>query len=324
VLSAEDFMDATRTLLVLLVGTAVTLSGPDLAHTQERVGVVTNVEGVAIASRITPPQTQQLRFKDDVYLHDRITTGEHSFVRVLLGGKATVTARERSVLTITETPNLSTIALEAGRISVAVSKGLMKPGEAIEIKTPNAVTAIRGTVVVAEVFPDGYGTRSTITLLRGLIDVTRLDPVTHQRVGSAVPLQPLQSITASGSSPLSAPKGITSETAKRLSTEFWIVPSSAPTASRAPALQRAVQQAAVDAASFERLRATRSDIANGGGTDDNKGNANNGNASSVSNDKTGDESAASSNNGSGSAGKVAASVTSVSVGLASPQKGPKK
>jgi len=59
---------------------------------------------------------------------------------------------------------------------VAVSKGLMKPGETVEIKTPNAVTAIRGTVVVAEVSPVPDGYQSTITILRGLVEVTKLDP----------------------------------------------------------------------------------------------------------------------------------------------------
>jgi hypothetical protein len=53
----------------------------------------------------------------------------------------------------------------------------MKPGEIIETKTPNAVTAIRGTVVVAEVVPTPEGHRSTISVLRGVIDVTRLDRV---------------------------------------------------------------------------------------------------------------------------------------------------
>ena len=44
-----------------------------------------------------------------MFLRDRITTGGRSFVRVLLGGKATVTARERSVLTITEVPGVATV-----------------------------------------------------------------------------------------------------------------------------------------------------------------------------------------------------------------------
>ena len=125
-------------------------------------------------ARLSQPQGQPLRFKDDVFLRDRITTGEQSFVRVLLGGRATVTARERSILTITEVPGVATIQLGEGRISVAVSRALMKPGQVIEIKTPNAVTAIRGAFVVAEVAPAGAGPQSTITILRGLVDVTRL------------------------------------------------------------------------------------------------------------------------------------------------------
>lgn len=212
--------------------------------------MVTNLEGTATVVRAAALQTLELRFKDDVYLHDRITTAEHSVVRVLLGGKATVTARERSVLTITEMPNVSTIELQSGRISVAVSKALMKPGESVEIKTPNTITAIRGTVVVAEVVQENGSTRSNITLLRGLIDVKRLDQTTHVAVGRAVSLRPLQTVTASGSL-LSAPKSITPETGRQLSAEFWIVPKSAPASSQEPAVRHAVRQAVLDAASHD-------------------------------------------------------------------------
>jgi FecR protein len=243
-------MDAQRIARALIVAGSVGLSFPAPVWCQERVGVVTNVEGTALVARVTTSEPQPLRFKDDIFLRDRVTTGERSFVRVLLGGKATVTARERSVLTITEVPGVATVHLDEGRISVAVSKGLMKPGESIEIKTPNAVTAIRGTVVVAEVFPSERGVESTITLLRGLIDVTRLDPLTHRRVGSAIPMRPLHSLTVTASSPLTAPRSITLETARRLNAEFSFIPGSAPAQSAAPAVRHAVGQAAVDAEAF--------------------------------------------------------------------------
>ena len=243
-------MDATRTVRIGLIAGTLALSWPFSALSQERVGVVTNLEGTATVVRAAALQTLELRFKDDVYLHDRITTAEHSVVRVLLGGKATVTARERSVLTITEMPNVSTIELQSGRISVAVSKALMKPGESVEIKTPNTITAIRGTVVVAEVVQENGSTRSNITLLRGLIDVKRLDQTTHAAVGRAVSLRPLQTVTASGSL-LSAPKSITPETGRQLSAEFWIVPKSAPASSQEPAVRHAVRQAVLDAASHD-------------------------------------------------------------------------
>jgi len=235
---------AKRVIGALLITGAAALSLPPSTCAQERVGIVTNLEGTATVARLALPQPQPLRFKDGVYLHDRITTGERSIVRVLLGGKATVTARERSVLTITEVPGTSTIELGAGRISVAVSKGLMKPGEVVEIRTPNAVTAIRGTVVVAEVFPVASGVQSTITVLRGLVDVTRLDPVTRQRVGPSVDVGTRQAVTAIGSSSLSRPAPIGPDEAQRLAAEFRIVPSSAaPTA----AVQQAIREATQDA-----------------------------------------------------------------------------
>jgi len=123
-----------------------------------QVGVVAMLLGTATVTRAALPAPAPLRFKDDVLLRDRITTAEKSAVRVLLGGKATVTARERSVLVITEVPGTSTVFLTAGRTAVAVSKAGMKPGESLEIKTPNVVAAVRGTFVgrrgLAERFDD--------------------------------------------------------------------------------------------------------------------------------------------------------------------------
>ena len=240
---------AKRVIGALLITGAAALSLPPSTCAQERVGVVTNLEGTATVARLAlpQPQPQPLRFKDGVYLHDRITTGERSIVRVLLGGKATVTARERSVLTITEVPGTSTIELGAGRISVAVSKGLMKPGEVVEIRTPNAVTAIRGTVVVAEVFPVAGGVQSTITVLRGLVDVTRLDPFTRQRVGPSVDVGTRQAVTAIGSNSLSRPAPISPDDAKRLTADFQIVPSTTPSAAATAAVQQATRQAELDA-----------------------------------------------------------------------------
>ncbi len=238
---------AKRVIGALLITGAAALSLPPSTCAQERVGIVTNLEGTATVARLALPQPQPLRFKDGVYLHDRITTGERSIVRVLLGGKATVTARERSVLTITEVPGISTIELGAGRISVAVSKGLMKPGEVVEIRTPNAVTAIRGTVVVAEVFPVAGGVQSTITVLRGLVDVTRLDPVTRHRVGPSVDVGTRQAVTAIGSNALSRPAPISPDDAKRLTADFQIVPSTAPSAAATAAVQQATRQATLDA-----------------------------------------------------------------------------
>jgi hypothetical protein len=213
--------------LLLTGAAALLLASSTLAL--ERVGIVTNVEGDATLARVALPAPRPLRFKDDLFLRDRITTGERALVRVLLGGKATVTARERSVLTITEVPGVATINLGAGRIAVAVAKGLMKPGEVIEIKTPNAVTAIRGTVVIAEAQPTPAGAQSTITILRGLVEVTRLDPA-GAPTGPAVKVGALERVSVIGAQPVSAPQKITREAASALASDFSLVPRSAPAA----------------------------------------------------------------------------------------------
>lgn len=211
------------------------------------VGVVASLQGTATVQRASTPHPAPLRFKDDVFVRDRITTGERSVVRILFGGKATVTAREHSVLVITERPGASTVNLTTGRIAVAVDKTRVKPGEIVEIRTPNAVAAIRGTVVVAEVTPDLGGSRSTITVLRGLIDVARLDS-SGWAVGRAVDVGALQQITVTRT--LSPIQTITPDDAKQLSRGFSVIPKHAPSASMEPLVKAAVDNTARELEQF--------------------------------------------------------------------------
>ena len=97
---------------------------PSIAAAQtSRAGVVTTLEGNVTVTRVALPP-QPLKFKDDVFVDDKVTTGDRSLARMLLGGKAVVTVRERSVLTITEVPGKATIDLSAGKIAVAVATSL--------------------------------------------------------------------------------------------------------------------------------------------------------------------------------------------------------
>lgn len=143
-------MPDARMRSLLLATLLVALSPlPLLAQTQP-VGVVTTLTGQATLARTAVPAPLILKFRDDVFERDRISTAEKSIVRVLLGGKAIVTVRELSVVTITEEPGRATIDLTSGKIGVSVAKQRMRPGEALEIRTPNAVAAVRGTVITAE------------------------------------------------------------------------------------------------------------------------------------------------------------------------------
>ena len=120
-------MADVRIRILLLATLVVALSPlPALAQAQP-VGVVTTLTGQATLARTALPQPVALKFKDDVFERDRISTGEKSIVRVLLGGKAIVTVRELSVVTITEEPGRAVVDLASGKIGVAMAKPRMRP-----------------------------------------------------------------------------------------------------------------------------------------------------------------------------------------------------
>jgi hypothetical protein len=194
---------------------ALTLGMAVPGWAQEKVGVVTTAIGpVTVARASLPPE--QLKFKDDVFLRDRVTTGEDAITRLLLGGKVIITAREHSTLTITETPGLSTIHLTSGRIAVAVEKSRMKPGERVDIRTPNAVAGVRGTVLIVE----AGNNVSTVTVLRGLVHVTKLNSATGAPVGAFTAVGAQQTVTVRNNVLPARSKAITSSRVRELSQEF--------------------------------------------------------------------------------------------------------
>jgi hypothetical protein len=199
-------MKLSRRAVAVLVLHAFVLQ-PALAAAQAvKAGVVTTVEGNVTARRVVLPAPVPLKFKDDVFLQDNITTGDQSFARFLLGGKAVVTVRERSRLTITEIPGRSEVNIEGGKIGMAVARDRMRPGEVINIRTPNAIVAVRGTVLVVEVSQAtaqaggavGGGVTTDVFLLKDNVDVTHVDPATSRAIGSPHFLTMMQRFTAVG------------------------------------------------------------------------------------------------------------------------------
>ena len=126
---------------------------PTLLYAQQQpVGVVTALQGKAQLTRAA--QQADLRFKENVILQDVIDTREQSLARILFGGRSTVTVRELSRLEVREEilPNgarRDVHDLSSGAILVNVAKQLMRPGDEVQIRTPNAVAAVRGTTVFA-------------------------------------------------------------------------------------------------------------------------------------------------------------------------------
>ena len=191
------------TLRRLVAGTlCALLFAPSFASAQAppKAGIVTTLEGNVTATREAAPPVA-LRFKDDVLLRDRIATAEQSLARMLLGGKAVVTVRERSVLTITEIPGRSTIEIDSGKFALAVARERMRPGEVIEIRTPNAVAGVRGSVIVTEV-ESGRGSATPVSnmyVLRGSLEGAQpVDPATRAGVGAPRIVNPMEQFRVVG------------------------------------------------------------------------------------------------------------------------------
>jgi hypothetical protein len=218
----------SRTLLTITGLAILGVLAPAIAGAQTApVGVVTTLDGIATLTRVSLPGGITLKPRDPVYLADRIVTGDRSFARILLGGKALVTVRERSALTITEVPGTARIEVATGKIGLAVVKERMKPGESIEIRTPNAVAAIRGTVVITEVSQatsqlsaSSAAWTTTVTVLRGAIEFRALDAITRQPVGPALSVSAMQSIRVSGAALPRPVQTITREAAERLASDL--------------------------------------------------------------------------------------------------------
>jgi hypothetical protein len=173
-----------------------------------KAGVVTTIEGAVTATRAAGRQPVPLKFKDDIFVEDRIATGDRSLARLLLGGRAVVTIRERSVVSITEIPGKSTIEVDSGKIALAVARERMRTGDQVEIRTPNAVAGIRGTVVVIEVLrasaQAGSGAAAVTTsfyVLKGAISAVSIDPTTRMPTGVPISVPVGQSFRQTGSAP---------------------------------------------------------------------------------------------------------------------------
>src|SRR5437870_4662779 len=109
-----------RTMRSLAVALVAALGGLASADAEPgRAGIVTALHGTATVTRASLAGPRALSFRDPVFLKDRIATGDESLARILLGGKALVTVRERSVVTITESPRISTVDLASGTIALS-------------------------------------------------------------------------------------------------------------------------------------------------------------------------------------------------------------
>ena len=120
------------------------------------VGIVSGIRGDATMRHERAAQTQSLKFKDDVFWLDTLSTGADAQLRLLIQQKSVVTMKELTQLQLREdviaagqTKKKSVVDLAAGAVRVVVDKDMLKSGD-YEVRTNQAVAAIRGS--------DLYGT----------------------------------------------------------------------------------------------------------------------------------------------------------------------
>src|SRR5215467_14482903 len=96
----------------------------------------------------------------------------------------------------------------------------LKPGERIDVRTPNAVTAVRGTTIVVEVVKTSTGVMTILSVLNGVVDMTPVDPATGKPSGPPVQVNDLQQTTVNGSGQPTPPVTINRADATRLDGTF--------------------------------------------------------------------------------------------------------
>ena len=157
---------------------------PSLAAAQTQpVGAIAALVGEGTITHAVRTERAPAKVRDAVYVRDRIETAQRSVIRVLMEGRVTITIRERSIVTITDDPMRTRVDVESGTLAFKVHEGGLRAGEIAELLTPNTVTGIRGSLVIAEV----SGTDSDVTVLEAHRPIT-IAPRSNPAQTTALPV----------------------------------------------------------------------------------------------------------------------------------------
>lgn len=115
------------------------------------IGLVAGIRGEATVRRDRVAQAQRLKFKDDLFWQDTLSTGTDASVRLLILQKSVITMKELSQLQLreelvspTQPRKKSVVTLISGAVRVVVEKDALKESD-YEVHTNMAVAAIRGS-----------------------------------------------------------------------------------------------------------------------------------------------------------------------------------
>ena len=187
-----QFALATATLLVLLIAGGLLLqSWMETVVTQ--VATLADVSGVVEVLPAGGNAWQLAGPGRRLTTGDRIRTGDSSAVTLAFFDGSTTSLASKTELTVSQLSarrdgHDKVIVLHQwiGRTYNRVQR-LLDPASRFEIETPTAVTAVRGTVFVVEVMPDGT---TKVTVGEGFVEVIAQGTTVEVQPGQATVVQP--------------------------------------------------------------------------------------------------------------------------------------
>lgn len=188
---------------------------------EQNVGSVVALKGSAVIERQVTEREKRVneaKVKDGIQLKDTVETKVNSKAKMLFIDDSVLTMGEKSKVSISEfvysrDKGKSILNLIDGKMRTVVGK------TEVEIHTPTAVAAARGTVIDFSVGIVNGILATTITSLEGIVEVRSLDPRFMAQVKTLTPGMTLTVVTGQPlSAPVPAPSGTQTTQTSRTTT----------------------------------------------------------------------------------------------------------
>jgi hypothetical protein len=172
----------TLALVMLLPWASLASAGP-----RQPVAVVSTLSGDVTVAR-TGGSTP-LKFKDETFGNDIISTADQSIVRLLVRDKALMAVQQRSVVTLREEQGNLTVELGTGRLGLSVVGRRLGAEESLQIGTPNVRASIHGGNVIVKTGKIANGAQTTLYVVDGSVEVFLRSAATRRSVKVEGPRQ---------------------------------------------------------------------------------------------------------------------------------------
>lgn len=161
-------MGRTRPAVVLAFGLIL------VAHPAQQaggahapLGVVATLAGDVRLSRADAQPPVPLQYQDPLHAGDTLIAATGSMARLLIGGHASVTLRERSGVTLAPDAGGAAMDLQHGVMTLWVVPSRITPDSRVQVLTPHARVRTAHAALVIETSGSGDTALSTVYALRG-------------------------------------------------------------------------------------------------------------------------------------------------------------